>query len=259
MFFRYLGLLLTVLLLASCSSLNPRVKDGPPDYHVDVSKIPNAKPVPLPLSRYGNPTHYKVLGKTYHVLHSAKGYNQRGIASWYGTKFNGALTSTREPYDMLGMTAASPVLPIPCFARVTNLENGRSIIVKVNDRGPFAPNRIMDLSYVAAAKLGYIGKGTAMVQVQTIDEDHPNAPAVAPIHHPEIYLQIGAFRDLANAQAQSKRSQTIMNRRTQIRVTYINNRPMYHVRVGPLNVNESDKLLLELQHHGYANAITVIG
>ncbi|WP_246168938.1 septal ring lytic transglycosylase RlpA family protein [Coxiella endosymbiont of Amblyomma sculptum] len=145
------------------------IKDGPPQYHVDVSKIPNAKPKCLPKSKYGNPSFYVMHGKHYRILQSVRGYKKRGIASWYGIRFHGKPTATQEPYDMLAMTGASPILPIPCFVRVTNLSNGRSVIVKINDRGPFVSHRIIDLSYVAAKKLGYVDKGTAFVEVKTID------------------------------------------------------------------------------------------
>ena len=148
------GSIITCLgLLTACSSVTVR-KDSAPTGNFDASRVPDAKPRKLPKSRYGNPKSYVVFGKRYHVLNSAEGYNKRGIASWYGTKFHGQLTSSREPYNMYAMTAASPNLPIPTFVRVTNLENGRTIIVKVNDRGPFASNRIIDLSYAAAKKLG---------------------------------------------------------------------------------------------------------
>ena len=155
-----------LVLFLGCTA---QIKDGPPRYYVDVSKIPNAKPKLLPHSKYGNPSSYVINGTRYRVLKSTRGYIKYGIASWYGTKFHGQLTSTREPYNMLAMTGASPVLPIPCFVQVTNLSNRRSVIVKINDRGPFAPHRIIDLSYVAAKKLGYANKGTAFVEVKAID------------------------------------------------------------------------------------------
>jgi rare lipoprotein A (peptidoglycan hydrolase) len=129
-----------------------------------------------PLSCYGNPQHYVVEGKHYHVLHSAKNYNKVGIASWYGNKFHGHLTSTRERYDMYGMTAASPELPLPTTVRVTNLENGRSVVLKVNDRGPFKSDRVLDMSYSAAKKLGLIARGTAKVRVVAIHNGHPRLP-----------------------------------------------------------------------------------
>lgn len=159
-----------IVFLSGCSSSN--IQDGPPNFYVDVNKIPNAKPRPLLYSKYGNPTFYTVNGKRYHVLKTAYGYHQRGIASWYGTKFHGQLTSSHEPYNMLAMTGASPVLPIPCFVRVTNLSNGRWVIVKINDRGPFATNRILDLSYAAAKKLGYAKLGIALIEVESIDFTH---------------------------------------------------------------------------------------
>src|SRR3989338_6583651 len=144
-FFFILGIFAFIFTVGGCFH-RPSTRDGAPHFHVDVSKIHNPVPHYLPKSRYGNQD-YNVRGHWYRVLKTARGYDKRGIASWYGTKFDGRLTSTREPYSLLGMTAASPDLPIPCYARVTNLENGRQIIVKVNDRGPFSANRIMDISH----------------------------------------------------------------------------------------------------------------
>lgn len=249
------------LLVNACTT-----QDGPPHTYVDVTKIPDAKPRPLAKSAYGNPNSYVAVGHRYYVLKTAKGYNQRGIASWYGTKFHGALTSTREPYNMFAMTAASPVLPIPCFVRVTNLENGKSIIVKVNDRGPFAPNRIIDLSYVGAKKLGYIGKGTALVQVTAIDTDQPHfaqqtvtVSKTAVIPHPKLYLQLGAFRNYQYAQALKNKVQHLTYRTVIVRETNDQNHPMYRVRIGPLlGVGESDQLHQELRQRGLGEAITVI-
>ena len=142
------------------------IPDGPPP---DVSKIPEPVPRAEPRSQYGNKSPYSVLGETYRVLPSAQGYVERGIASWYGNKFHGFTTSTFETYDMYSYSAAHKTLPLPSYARVTNLENGRSVIVRINDRGPFVQNRIIDLSYVAAVKLGVWPKGTAMVEVRAID------------------------------------------------------------------------------------------
>ena len=120
-------------------------------------------------SKYGNPKTYKVFGIQYRTLKTHIGYKEKGIASWYGKKFHGKLTSTREVYDMYEITAAHKTLPIPCYAKVTNMTNKRSIIVRVNDRGPFKKGRIIDLSYAAAKKLGMIKKGTAEVYVQAIN------------------------------------------------------------------------------------------
>ena len=120
-------------------------------------------------SKYGNPKSYKVFGKKYYTKKTHVGYSEKGIASWYGKKFHGRLTSTREIYNMYKLTAAHKSLPIPCYAKVTNLSNKKSIVVRINDRGPFKKGRIIDLSYAAAKKLGIVSKGIARVHVETID------------------------------------------------------------------------------------------
>ena len=120
-------------------------------------------------SKYGNPKSYKVFGKRYYTKKTHIGYSKKGIASWYGKKFHGRLTSSRETYDMNKLTAAHKSLPIPCYARVTNLSNNKSVVVRINDRGPFIKGRIIDLSHAAAKKLGIVLKGTARVHVETID------------------------------------------------------------------------------------------
>jgi rare lipoprotein A len=198
-------------------------------------------------------------GRWYHVLKTARGYNERGIASWYGTKFQGRLTSTRDKYDLASMTAASPVLPIPCFVRVTNLENGRQVIVKVNDRGPFAANRIMDLSYVAAKKLGYASRGTALVQVTSIDVPNP----LGQVHHdfahhrPQMYLQVGAFAYLSNAERLEHCLERVTSR--PVRIVRSRDGRLYCVQVGPLHtVSESDYLQSRIYHAGMGHAYTVI-
>ncbi len=126
-------------------------------------------PVQEPLSRYGNPSTYEVDGITYRVLESSVGYEAEGMASWYGEEFQGRRTSSGEPYDMYAMTAAHRTLPIPTYVEVTNLENGRTAVVRVNDRGPFHADRIIDLSYAAARKLGIVGPGTAHVRVRALE------------------------------------------------------------------------------------------
>jgi len=151
--------------------------------------IPEVIPRIEPRARSGNPPFYDVFGKRYYVLSSSVGYRERGVASWYGPGFHNVRTSIGEPYDMYGMTAAHKTLPLPAYVRVTNLQNGRSVVVRVNDRGPFVGNRIIDLSYSAAAKLDMLRNGTAMVEVRTIDPSAPPpvitasatpAPAAAP-------------------------------------------------------------------------------
>ena len=135
--------------------------------------VPDAVPRIEPRARYGNPPFYDVFGKRYYVLSSSVGYWERGVASWYGPGFHKVRTSIGEPYDMYAMTAAHKTLPLPAYVRVTNLQNGRSVVVRVNDRGPFVGNRIIDLSYTAAAKLDMLRNGTAMVDVRTIDPMTP--------------------------------------------------------------------------------------
>lgn len=159
-------------------------EDGRPHGTPDISKIPEPIPKAESRSKYGNKSPYKVLGQTYRVLPTSKGYVERGIASWYGTKFHGQNTSVMESYDMYKFTAAHKTLPLPSYARVTNLENGRSIVVRVNDRGPFSKNRLIDLSYVAAIKLGISGRGTGLVEVRGLDPKSPaksSSPAVSQI------------------------------------------------------------------------------
>ncbi|ACJ18368.1 septal ring lytic transglycosylase RlpA family protein [Coxiella burnetii] len=249
-----------IIFLSGCAS---HIKDGPPHFYVNVNKIPNPKPRPLPRSKYGNPSSYTVNGKRYHVLKTARGYQRRGIASWYGTKFHGQLTSTREPYNMLAMTGASPVLPIPCFVRVTNLSNGRSVVVKINDRGPFAPNRILDLSYAAAKKLGYVNRGTALVEVKAIDFTHPHSPtksvtlakAASPSH---LFIQLGAFRERTHAENLKRELRAYIKKPIFVLRSIYNQLPLYRVQIGPLsNINESNYLHDELKKLGFGEIITM--
>lgn len=210
-------LLLASLALAGCASLSGR--SVRPLSKSQLSQIHNAVPVQEPKSPYGNPSSYVVDGKRYHVLQSSKGYHARGYASWYGPGFDGQRTSSGEKYDMYAMTAANKVLPLPSFVRVTDLENHRSVIVKVNDRGPFHKGRIIDLSYVAAAKLGIINNGSALVEVDAITPGQPSqrqqpapSPDTArankpqpPAHPGGLYLQAGAFDQPGHARRLAKR------------------------------------------------------
>jgi len=188
---RALGLPLcaAVAVLAACSSAPPRQSPSPPAALAPVETAPAPAPESAPdviprieaRSRYGNPPFYDVFGKRYFVLSSSVGYVERGVASWYGPGFHKIKTSTGEPYDMYGMTAAHKTLPLPAYVRVTNLQNGRSIVVRVNDRGPFVGNRIIDLSYTAAAKLDMLRNGTAIVEVRSLDAVPAPAPVSAPV------------------------------------------------------------------------------
>jgi rare lipoprotein A len=183
-------------------------QDGAPSQTIHPSKIVDPKPKTETYSKYGNPSSYKVLGKQYEVWDTHVGYQETGMASWYGTKFHGQLTSSREPYDMYAMTAAHKNLPIPSYAKVTNLDNGKSIIVRINDRGPFAHNRIIDLSYAAATKLHMLGKGTARVKVEAIDTRAPDKalPVYAKTNTAtdKIYLQVASFNEKINAESLAK-------------------------------------------------------
>jgi len=156
--------LFVILLLSSCTVIKK-------DYgnYSDIDALKKVVPKVESYSKYGNPKTYKVFGVQYKTLDTHIGYSEEGIASWYGKKFHGRLTSTREKYDMYKLTAAHKTLPIPCYARVTNLKNKKSIIVRINDRGPFKKGRIIDLSYAAAVKLGIVKSGTQKVFVEAIN------------------------------------------------------------------------------------------
>ena len=159
----------------------PGVPDAVPDEIPDVDAIPEPEVRDEPRARTGN-RDYTVLGKKYRVLDDHSGYVEEGLASYYGKKFHGRRTSSQEVYDMYAFTAAHKTLPLPSFARVTNLDNGKSVVVRVNDRGPFHPGRVIDLSYAAAVKLGYREKGTARVRVEALSADEAadaNASAIA--------------------------------------------------------------------------------
>src|ERR1035438_842099 len=159
---------------APSATPSPAAPAAPPSQSL---AVPDAVPRFEPRSQYGNPPFYDVFGKRYYVLPSSADYVEIGVASWYGPGFHEIRTSTREPYDMYGMTAAHKTLPLPAYVRVTNLLNGRSVVVRVNDRGPFVGNRIIDLSYTAAAKLDMLRNGTAMVEVRSVGPTTPAIPA----------------------------------------------------------------------------------
>src|SRR5690554_5502397 len=151
----------------------PGVSDSAPDYVPDVDAIPEPEVIDEPRSRYGNRSPYTVLGRSYRVLEDHEGFSERGIASYYGNKFHGRRTSNMEVYDMYAFTAAHKSLPLPSFARVTNLDNGRSVVVRVNDRGPFHEGRVVDLSWAAAVKLDMHRQGTAQVEVRALSPGEP--------------------------------------------------------------------------------------
>jgi rare lipoprotein A len=251
-----LALLLIAAALGACS-VTPGVKKDGAGKRIDTTLIPNAIPKSEPITNAGNKSPYEVFGKTYWVLPSSNGYKETGIASWYGTKFHGRLTSNGEIYNMYGMTAAHKTLPIPCYARVTNIENGRSVVVRVNDRGPFHGTRLIDLSYVAAMKLDYADKGTANVLIEVIDtEVHPQTLANPPLIvqaglktavklSPKViaskplaagkgnYLQVGAFRDIALANEMQGKIRGLTSKPIVVR----NQNNLFKLWIGPIADN----------------------
>lgn len=260
---------LFILICGTIVGCSKHTQDGAPKQRININHIKNPTPKALKKSRYGNPKSYVVFGKRYHVLRSEKNYNKTGIASWYGTKFHGKLTSTREPYNMYAMTAASPELPIPCYVEVTNLANGKTIIVKVNDRGPFAPNRIIDLSYVAAAKLGMIQKGTAHVRVKAINSyhnypTHPETMHFAAAHKessktPLGVLQVGAFSSMHGALTLKEQLSHFISRPIGIAASKPANHSLYRVTIGPFeNRLDQDEAINNLKKHGFKSIIKSI-
>ena len=218
---------LHLLLLCACSHTYIEPQDGPPDNPVDISHIANAAPQVTQPCRYGNPASYQVNTKVYHVLASSKDYHKIGLASWYGKKFHGHRTSCGEPYDMLAMTAASKTLPLPTYVKVINLANRRAVIVKVNDRGPFHEDRILDLSYAAAKKLGMVNHGTAKVEVIALD---PTANSQAA----QSYIQVGAFHNHSYAHAHLETIKIrLSNSALPIQIKQADN--IYRVLIGPFN------------------------
>lgn len=289
---RWIPLVPLLLLLSACGTL-PRgggyYQDDGPQAHppADVADIPDAVPKPEPRAASGN-TPYTVDGKTYFPLADANGYRERGVASWYGKKFHGKRTSSGEPYDMYAMTAAHKTLPLPSYVRVRNLQNGRSIVVRVNDRGPFLQNRLIDLSYAGAAKLGILGTGTGVVEVDAINPEEPTIqvaqaktyplqivssavaveetpPSPVTAAAPKLYLQVGAFTRRDNAVNLRNRLEHESLRPIFIQPTQASNGPtpettrVYRVRIGPLaNVEEGDRLTRRAAQLGVPDALIVV-
>jgi rare lipoprotein A len=206
-----------------------------------ISQLPDATPTEEPISKYGNASPYRVLGQTYTVLAKSKHFKQTGTASWYGKKFQGQRTSSGERFDMFQMTAAHKNLPIPCYARVTNQENGKSVIVKVNDRGPFHASRVMDVSWAAAAKLDMLGKGTAKISIEVVDAVGKTAiaqttrPVAAPIiDSTQFFVQVGAFGAKDNALSLQSKLAAIVPMPIEISEATTPN-TVHKVQVGPFS------------------------
>lgn len=251
-------LLLSLSLLVACSSQNSRYKisdDVAPTNAPDITKVEDAHPKFEPYSRGGNPKRYTVLGKSYEVLPSGKGYQTTGIASWYGAKFHGHLTSNGETYDMYSMSAAHKTLPLPSYVKVTNLNNNHTVIVRVNDRGPFHDNRIIDLSYAAAHKLDMLKTGTAKVKIEVIHIDNPESVALAQLKETNLhYIQVLASSDKSRVEQLAKQLTSQYQVQTRIQQTG----SLYKLQLGPIGrVQIADKLHQELQQNGYPQSYRV--
>jgi rare lipoprotein A len=255
--------LLLVALLAACSA-GPSTRsstthrspvrvvvtpgaDGPPkasEIPPDLMNIPEPVPQAEPKSRYGNPPSYEAMGETYRTLDSARGFRETGLASWYGRKFQGRKTSSGEPFDMFKLTAAHKTLPLPTYARITNITNGQSIVVRINDRGPFHSSRIIDLSYAAAAKLGLLG-GPAMVELEALtpgEELPPPPPKLElppPVPSQPNYLQVAAYSDPINAVSLKSEINKLGISDVEIRTGTFNGDPIHRVLVGPFSEQNS--------------------
>jgi rare lipoprotein A len=219
----------------------------------DLSEIPAVVPRLEPRSAKGNPPFYDVMGRRYFVLANSDGYLERGVASWYGPGFHAARTSNGESYDMYGLTAAHKTLPLPCYVLVTNLRNGRNVILRVNDRGPFREGRIIDLSYSAAAKLDILRDGTAFVEVRAITPESAATPA--PASPSAIFVQAGAFATESNASHLLSQLRSQGMQKSFVRTDTIGGKPMFRVRVGPIpDVAEFDRVVARLKSLGITDA-----
>ena len=254
-------LMLLSVVAASCSVKDgPPGGDGPPDgYGKKWHEIPNAVPRAEARSKYGNPASYEVFGKRYYVLDSSEGFKQKGDASWYGTKFHGQRASSGETYNMYAMTAAHKTLPLPTYVEVKNLNNGRTAIVKVNDRGPFHDGRIIDLSYAAATKLGVVATGTAPVEIRVIGPKGPDKATepekpVAVVEdqyfdeNGKLYVQIAAFATEENALKLIAELRENKFNSARIHVDNVNGKLIYRVRIGPVPTDlVAEKVLAQLK------------
>ena len=263
--------LLTALCLAGCQTNNVEknsedpvtdskskgayyLDDGPEEVIPEnLSSIPNAIPKKEPLNKFSNRP-YKVFGKTYYPMTSLKPYTATGYATWYGKKYHGNKTSIGEVYDMYKMTAAHKTLPLPCYVKVTNLKNDKTVIVRVNDRGPFVKDRIIDLSYAAANRLEIIEKGSELVKVELIDLDEK--VKVSKINK-QIYIQAGLFSDEKNANNlinNIKKLGTVKNEN----IKKIKNEDQFQVLIGPFKNHQKAKIKKdELSDNFFINGFIV--
>jgi rare lipoprotein A len=235
--------------------------DSAPAQPPDVSGLPEPVPRREPRSAHGNRSPYTVLGRSYRVLDEAEGYVERGVASWYGYKFHGRPTSSREPYDLCAFSAAHRSLPLPSYVRVTNLDNGRSVVVRVNDRGPFHDGRLIDLSYAAAARLDMLGAGTARVEVRALEGPDggatvprlPQPPATAALPD-RGFVQVGSYAERDNARAVAERLEEAGFDEVEIEDARVDQGRVWRVRVGPARGDALRRLLDAVRAAGFPSA-----
>lgn len=279
--FGWLMVITLMMWLAGCTSTPSQdsryalSQDRAPSGEFDVSGLADAVPRYEPRRTAGNRSPYTVWGKQYTVMASADGYLEQGVASWYGEKFHGHKTSNGEVFNMYAMSAAHKSLPIPSYARVTNLDNGRAVIVRVNDRGPFHGDRLIDLSYAAAKKLDYHNRGTARVEVAAITVTPDGAvsiagegtvstpsagpaPAVTPALPPgnALFVQLGSFSNRDPAQRLADRAVALVGPQVRVRSVETDAGRFHRVQVGPFQ--DSDVALRtrqQLADRGFVDSI----
>ena len=249
---------MTAILAACSSSPSGRydiANDKAPTSAPDVSKVEDAHPRYEPYSRGGNKKNYTVLGKNYQVMDSGEGYTAKGIASWYGAKFHGHLTSNGETYDMYSMSAAHKSLPLPSYVKVTNLKNNKTVVVRVNDRGPFHEDRLIDLSYAAAHRLDMLKTGTANVSLEVIYIANPESVALAELKQTELhYIQIVASTN--KSRIEQLAAELEKTYQVNSRVQQSNN--LYRLQLGPIGQQQlATKLTEKLKQQGYPQSYLI--
>ncbi|SFV21460.1 septal ring lytic transglycosylase RlpA family protein [Pseudidiomarina donghaiensis] len=258
---RFISFCSVVLLLAACSSAPPsrysQKHDSIPSRLPSPEELVEPTPSFEPPSRQGNRT-YSLFGKTWHILDDVNEFSQEGVASWYGEKFHGHLTSNGETYDMYAMSAAHKTLPLPTYVRVTNLSNNKSVVVRVNDRGPFHGNRIIDLSYVAAYKLDMLKSGTAKVRIEALQPSEANGalattPPLTDSTTQQYYIQVHAGSDPERLKAEAEKLQNLY----QVPATTQPNDGLYKLVLGPFAEPQTNSLLEQLRTQGYPDAFRV--
>lgn len=257
--FSKIAIVCFVVLISACSSSNSgrytMANDQAPSSSPDVTKVENAHPKYEAYSRGGNKKNYTVLGKSYQVMDTGKGYRSSGTASWYGSKFHGHLTSNGETYDMYSMSAAHKSLPLPSYVKVTNLANNKEVIVRVNDRGPFHGDRIIDLSYAAAHKLDMLKTGTAKVAIEVIYIENPESIALAELKETKLhYIQVLASSDKSKVDSLAK---TLENK-YQVKTRLQTSNNLYKLQLGPIGRQQlATKLNLELKSNGFPQSYLI--